>query len=80
MEDEGKLSKSQAAFRKTLSQQFITFYILKSIVNKYVIRQKRKLYCCLVDLRKAGDSVWREEMLIKLMQAMWGRRKTLQGY
>ena len=28
-------------------------YILKSIVNKYVIRQKQKLYCCCVDIRKA---------------------------
>ena len=59
------ISCSQAAFRKKHSTTD-HIYTLKSIVNKYVLRQKSKLYCCFVDFRKAYDSVWREGLMIKL--------------
>ena len=62
LEDEAKLCKSQTVFRLHYST-IDNIYILKSIVNKYVIRQKQKLHCCFVDLRKAYDNVWREGLL-----------------
>ncbi len=65
VEDRGKISSTQAAFRKNYST-IDHIYTLKSIVNKYVLRQKSKLYCCFVDFRKAYDSVWRDGLMLKL--------------
>ena len=39
---------------------------LTTIVNKYVKKQKTKLYACFVDCAKAFDSVYREALLHKL--------------
>lgn len=58
---------NQAAFRK----HFRTtdhIYTLQSIINKYCLNQKGKLYTCFVDFRKAFDSVWREALLYKLLK------------
>ncbi len=65
LEENSKLSRSQAAFRKSHST-LDHVYTLKTIVNKYVLKHKSKLYCCFVDFKKAYDSVWREGMLVKL--------------
>ena len=65
LDTEKKISDSKTAFRKKHST-LDHIYTLKSIVNKYVLRQKRKLYCCFVDFRKAYDSVWREGLMVKL--------------
>ena len=36
------------------------------MINKYIHKEKKKIYACFVDLRKAFDSVWREALLYKL--------------
>lgn len=54
IESEGRISDTQAAFRKKHST-CDHIYVLKSLVNKYVARHKSKLYCCFVDFRKAYD-------------------------
>lgn len=59
------ISKYQAAFRKKHGTQDHILTI-KSLINKYVIRYKRKLFCCFVDFRKAYDSVWRDGLFLKL--------------
>ncbi len=65
LEDQNKISNHQAAFRKNYST-IDHIYTLKSIVNKYVLKNKSKLYCCFVDFRKAFDSVWRDAIFTKL--------------
>ena len=42
---------------------------LKSLVNKYVNDEKKKLYVCFIDFRKAFDTVWHEGLFQKLEQA-----------
>ena len=41
-------------------------FILKTLINKYVYKCKRKLYVCFVDFKKAFDSVWRSALFLKL--------------
>jgi hypothetical protein len=36
------------------------------LINKYIHKNKNKIYACFVDLRKAFDSVWREALSYKL--------------
>ena len=58
---------NQAAFRKTF-RTTDHIYTLQSIINKYCLKQRGKLYTCFVDFKKAFDSVWREGMLYKLLK------------
>jgi len=48
-------------------------FILKSIINKYLFKCKKKLYVCFVDFKKAFDSVWRSALFLKL------QNKGIQG-
>ena len=41
-------------------------FILKTIINKYIYKEKRKVYACFVDFKKAFDSVLRSALFIKL--------------
>jgi hypothetical protein len=43
-----------------------SIFVLKSLINKYIHKNKKKIYTCFVDLKKAFDSVWREALLYKL--------------
>ena len=58
---------NQAAFRKD-RRTTDHIFTLRSIINKYCLKQRGKLYTCFVDFRKAFDSVWREAMLLKLLR------------
>lgn len=60
-----KYSHSQFGFREN-HRTSDSLFILKSLINKYVHKHKKKLYLCFVDLKKAFDSVWREGLLYKL--------------
>ena len=40
--------------------------ILKSIINKHVYDNKKKVYTCFVDLKKAFDSIWQKALFHKL--------------
>ncbi len=65
LDEYGKLSKNQAAFRNnhsTLDHMFT----LKTLITKYVKQLKCKIFACFVDFRKAFDTVWRNGMLLKL--------------
>ena len=64
---EDQLSNSQFSFREN-HRTADSIFVLKSLINKYihVHKNKKKIYACFVDLRKAFDSVWRETLLYKL--------------
>jgi hypothetical protein len=65
LDEYGKISKYQAAFRNnhsTLDHMFT----LKTLITKYVKQLKCKIFACFVDFRKAFDTVWRNGMLLKL--------------
>jgi ribosomal protein L22 len=66
IETSNKMPGNQAAFRKNFRTTDHIF-TLQSIVNKYCIKQKSKLYACFVDFKKAFDSVWREALLYKIL-------------
>jgi hypothetical protein len=42
-------------------------FILKSLISKYLKKNKGKIYACFVDLRKAFDSLWHNGLIYKLM-------------
>ena len=60
-----QLSNSQFGFREN-HRTADSIFVLKSLINKYIHKNKKKIYACFVDLRKAFDSVWREALLYKL--------------
>lgn len=62
---DNQLSNSQFGFREN-HRTADSIFILKSLINKYIHKNKGKIYACFVDLRKAFDSVWREALLYKL--------------
>ena len=61
------ISDHRAAFKKNCRTSDHVF-VMKSIINKYCIQKKGKLYTCFVDFRKAFDSVWRDALLYKLLK------------
>ena len=71
LEENKLLHFSQAAYRKK-SRTADHIFTLKSIINNYCIKKRKKLYCCFIDFKKAFDSVWREAMLFKLLSLGMG--------
>ena len=64
-ENNNVINRGQLGFRKnngTIDQ--VT--TLKTIINKYVYDNKKKLYTCFVDCKKAFDSIWHEGLFYKL--------------
>ena len=43
-------------------------FILKSLINKYLHKNKKKIFVCFVDLQKAFESVWRNGLMYKLLK------------
>ena len=43
-----------------------SLFILKTLISKYVLKKKTKIFSCFVDLRKAFDTVWHNGLLYKL--------------
>ena len=60
-----QLSDSQFGFREN-HRTADSVFVLKSLINKYLHKEKKKIYTCFIDLRKAFDSVWRTALLYKL--------------
>jgi hypothetical protein len=58
------IHETQAGFRKKFST-IDNIFILKSLID-IVQSDKKKLYCCFVDLKQAFDSVWRIGLWKKL--------------
>ena len=51
-----------------------SMFVLKTLINKYVHKNKRNLFVCFVDLQKAFDSVWRNGLLFKLVKIGVGKQ------
>ena len=67
-----KYSNSQFGFREN-HRTSDSLFILKAMINKYLHKNKRKLYFCFVDFKKAFDSVWRDGLLYKLAEIGIGK-------
>ncbi len=61
------LNKWQAGFRPEYRTSDQT-YILKTLINKYLHIQKKRLYVCFVDFQKAFDLVWHEGLFYKMLK------------
>ena len=51
-----------------------SIFILKSLISKYLKKNKEKIYACFVDLRKAFDSLWHNGLIYKLMLSGIGQK------
>jgi hypothetical protein len=60
-----KYSISQFGFREN-HRTSDSLFMLKTLIDKYLHKNKKKLYLCFVDVQKAFDSVWRGGLLCKL--------------
>ena len=66
MENNNLYNNLQAGFRpgyRTTDH----IYTLKTILNKYLFKNKQKIYACFVDFSKAFDMVWHSGLLKKLL-------------
>ena len=63
---EDLFSKHQFGFR-TNHRTSDSLFILKTLITKYVLNKKKKIYSCFVDLRKACDTLWHSGLLYKLL-------------
>ena len=68
-----KYAKTQFGFREN-HRTSDSLFVLKTLINKYVHKNKRKLFVCFVDLQKAFDSVWRNGLLFKLVKIGVGKQ------
>ena len=66
VDDNNLLNDYQAGFRpdhRTVDH----IYTLKTLINKYVYKDKKPIHAAFVDFSKAFDSVWRQGLLRKLL-------------
>jgi hypothetical protein len=54
--------------------KLIVFFILKSLLIKYLTKKKSKVYSCFIDLRRAFDTVWHAGLLYKLKKDNVGKK------
>jgi hypothetical protein len=67
---------------KSKSRTVDHIFTLKTIIDKYVkMASKQNLYCCFVDFKSAFDTVWRDALIYKAINANIGGNflKTLQN-
>jgi len=64
---EDKFADQQFGFR-TNHRTTDSIFILKSLITKYLVKEKRKIFACFVDLRRSFDTVWHDGLLYKLME------------
>ena len=62
---------NQVGFRKGFRTSDHVF-TLKTLIDN-TLNNKKKLYTCFVDFKKAYDSVWRDGLFLKLLQAGIGK-------
>ena len=65
LETNNLLSTNQGGFRKNY-RTIDHIFILRTIINKYIYKCKKKIYVCFIDFKKAFDSVWRSALFFKL--------------
>ena len=73
LEDNNKISDKQAAFRPGFSTSDHLF-TLRALINKHVKVDKKKLYVCFIDFRKAYDKVLRNGLFLKLLKKRSNRK------
>ena len=66
LENNDLLDECQAGFRKDY-RTTDNIFIIKTLMNKYKAN-KKKLFLCFVDFKKAFDSVWRTGLFYKLQK------------
>ena len=59
------INHGQIGFRKSSGTTDHAF-TLKRLINKYVFDNKKKLYSCSIDFKKAFDSIWHKGLFNKL--------------
>ena len=59
------INQGQIRFKKS-SRTTDHLFTLESLINKYVYDNKKKLYTCFVDFKKAFDSIWHKGLFNKL--------------
>ena len=67
-----KYNPSQFGFREN-HRTSDSLFILKSLTNKYLHKNKGKIFICFVDFQKAFDSLWRLGLLYKLFNMGIGK-------
>ena len=74
-EEHGHRAQAQAGFRKGM-RTTDQLFILRHVIDKYRL-QKKPLFCCFVDFKKAYDSVDRRLLLQRLASlGIWGTMLT----
>lgn len=66
------LSEYQIGFRPSCRTSDHVF-VLKSIID-HMKKNRKKVFACFIDFRKAFDSVWRDGLLLKLYKCGLGRK------
>jgi hypothetical protein len=61
------LSSSQIGFRKG-SRTSDHIFTISTLVDKHIKKNKKPLFICFIDFRKAYDSVWQEGLFLKLLK------------
>ena len=65
LEENHLLSNTQSAYRKNRSTEDQLVYLAQEIENAF--QEKKKVLAAFVDLTKAFDKVWKEGLLLKLL-------------
>ena len=63
-ESHDKITQCQAGFRKGFST-IIHIFALNTLIN-LAQNKRKKLFCCLIDLKRAFDTIWRDGLFHKL--------------
>ena len=77
---ENRFSCYQFGFRSN-HRTSDSIFILKTLITKFLKKQKQKLFACFVDLKSAFDSVWHNGLLYKLINDNIGEKmyKTIKN-
>jgi hypothetical protein len=67
-DSKGLISYNQIGFRKGFRTSDHVF-TLKTLVDQ-AFAEKKKLYACFVDFKKAYDTVWRNGLFLKLIREL----------
>lgn len=70
---ENIFSNNQFGFRSN-HRTSDSIFVLKSLITKYLKKNREKIYACFVDLRKAFDSLWHDGLIYKLMKSGVGKK------
>ena len=67
LQKHGVIDKAQIGFKKK-ARTSDHIFVMNTLFHKYS-KMRQKLYICFVDFKKAYDSVWREALMLKLLEA-----------